>query len=176
MRAPARPAAALLLALLAGAAGAAGLAPGDRAPDFEAIDADSKTHVLSSHRGVERVVLYFYPKDETPGCTREACAFRDDWERFRALDTQVYGVSLDDAASHRRFASKHDLPFPLLVDPDGHIAALYGVPHRGAVLNRSTVVVDRRGIVRLVDHEVDITSQNARLLEFLAGLDDGASP
>lgn len=148
---------------------------GDPAPSFASEAADGQTINLEQFRGDKRVVLYFYPKDETPGCTREACAFRDDWQRFAELDTTVLGISLDDAEAHRRFAENHKLPFPLLVDPEGLVAARYGVARRGDYLNRSTFLIDRRGVIRYATHEVKIAGQNQRLLELIAGIGESDS-
>src|SRR5262245_22865711 len=102
------------------------LAARARAPGFAARDQDGHTRTLTEFRG-RAVVLYFYPRDGTPGCTREACAFRDVWRRLAATGAQVLGVSTDDVAAHARFAREHHLPFPLLADPGGRIADLYGV-------------------------------------------------
>ena len=91
---------------------------GALAPDFSLPDQQGTLRRLSDYRG-QWVVVYFYPKDETPGCTREACAFRDDWQQLRALNAQVIGISLDDKQSHAEFTRKHKLPFLLLSDTDG---------------------------------------------------------
>jgi peroxiredoxin Q/BCP len=95
------------------------------------------------------VVLFFYPKDDTPGCAREACAFRDDYEEFGKLDAEVVGISSDSVDSHRRFAAKHDLPFTLLSDEGGKVRRLYGVPNSfGLFPGRVTYVIDEEGVVR----------------------------
>lgn len=98
---------------------------GSPAPGFELRDQDGKTHRLDDHAG-RWLVLYFYPRDDTPGCTREACGLRDDIGVFDELGASVIGISVDDAASHAAFARKYMLPFPLLADPDGKTAAAYG--------------------------------------------------
>lgn len=98
---------------------------GDRAPAFALADQDGTTRSLEDYRG-RWLVLYFYPKDDTPGCTKEACGFRDASEDLRALDAAVVGVSADDAAAHAKFAAKYDLNFPLLVDPDKVVLEAYG--------------------------------------------------
>ncbi|MDH4134771.1 MAG: peroxiredoxin [Gammaproteobacteria bacterium] len=108
-----------------GAAQAAELAPGEPAPAFALKDQDNKTHSLADYRG-QWVVLYFYPKDDTPGCTTEACNFRDDLPALRALGVAILGISTDDTQSHARFAEKFKLPFPLLSDTDGRVAKSYG--------------------------------------------------
>src|SRR5215210_4766119 len=99
---------------------------GQPAPAFTLRDADGKRVSLADLRG-KKVVLYFYPKDDTPGCTRQACGFRDDHTRFQEGNVVILGVSPDDEASHRLFAQKYDLPFTLLADPGGEVAAAYGV-------------------------------------------------
>ncbi|MBI5621342.1 thioredoxin-dependent thiol peroxidase [Candidatus Falkowbacteria bacterium] len=99
---------------------------GDAAPAFSAIDHNGKTHSLSGYAG-QWVLLYFYPKDDTPGCTTEACALRDDFTQFKKIKAVVLGVSKDSAASHQKFAAKFDLPFPLLVDEDLTMIKAYGV-------------------------------------------------
>ena len=104
---------------------ASGLEIGALAPDFELIDQAKTTHSLSKYKG-KWVVLYFYPKDDTPGCTKEACAFRDDVAVLQSLDAQVLGVSVDSAASHADFAKKYSLQFPLLADIEGKVAKSYG--------------------------------------------------
>nr|HRC62995.1 peroxiredoxin [Dehalococcoidia bacterium] len=101
------------------------LEAGDSAPDFDLPDQDGVRHRLSDYRG-QTVVLYFYPKDDTPGCTKEACSFRDNELAIRAAGAQILGVSADSAASHQRFRAKHDLPFPLLVDANAEVSTSYG--------------------------------------------------
>ena len=102
---------------------------GGAAPEFELSDQDGQLHSLEDYRD-QWVVLYFYPKDETPGCTTEACEFRDNIFAFRDLNAQILGVSLDDVESHKAFAENHGLPFPLLADVDGVAATAYGVKTR----------------------------------------------
>ena len=123
---------------------------GEQAPDFTLPDAEGNPVRLRELLDRKVVVLYFYPKDETIGCTVEACAFRDAYEDFTAAGAQVVGVSRDDVASHARFATHHHLPFTLLSDTDGAVHRLYGVQARlgGLVRDRVTFVIDRSGIVR----------------------------
>jgi peroxiredoxin Q/BCP len=138
-----------LLDLLGG--GEPGIKPGDTAPDFALPDGAGKTVRLSDFRGRKPVVLYFYPKDDTPGCTKEACAFRDQYEDFTAAGAEVIGVSSDDAAAHTRFAEKYKLPFLLLTDAGGKVRKQYGVPATlGLLPGRVTFVIDREGVVRHV--------------------------
>ncbi|MGF1570727.1 MAG: thioredoxin-dependent thiol peroxidase [Nodosilinea sp.] len=102
------------------------LNPGEAAPEFTLPDAEGNTHSLADLRG-KRVVLYFYPRDNTPGCTKEACGFRDNYAAYQDKETVVLGVSTDDAKSHAKFIQKYDLPFPLLIDEGGEMASRYGV-------------------------------------------------
>ncbi len=125
-----------------------------RAPSFALSDQDGIRRSLDEFHG-KVVVLYFYPKDATPGCTREACAFRDAWARLEAAGVQVLGVSTDDVASHRAFAAEHDLPFPLLADTDGAVARAYGVSTPMGMAARTTFLIDGEGVVRRVWEDVD---------------------
>lgn len=102
------------------------LSVGDPAPNFRLPDAEGQTYSLADLKG-QRVVLYFYPRDNTPGCTKEACGFRDQYGGYQAKNVVVLGVSADDAKSHSKFIAKHSLPFPLLVDEGGEVASRYGV-------------------------------------------------
>lgn len=102
------------------------LTVGDPAPDFSLTDAEGQVYNLSDLKG-QRVVLYFYPRDNTPGCTKEACGFRDRYATYQEQDVVVLGVSADDAKSHTKFITKYSLPFPLLVDDGGEVASRYGV-------------------------------------------------
>ncbi len=111
---------------------------GAAAPDFSLPDQAGKTHTLQSFAG-HYLVLYFYPKDDTPGCTQEACAFRDDLTQLTEMGAQVVGISVDDSDSHAEFAKKYHLPFPLLADQDGTVAASYG-----ALLNLGIMKIARR--------------------------------
>jgi len=121
---------------------------GDAAPDFALPDRDGKTVRLSDYRGKKPVVLYFYPKDDTPGCTKEACAFRDQYEDFKEAGAEVIGVSSDTRESHAKFASKYRLPFVLLSD-DGTLRSRYGVKATlGLLPGRVTFVIDEEGIIR----------------------------
>ena len=101
------------------------LEAGDKAPAFTLKDQDGKTHSLKDYAG-QTVVLYFYPKDDTPGCTKEACSFRDNFGAIEEAGAVILGVSADDASSHQKFRAKYDLPFPLLVDEGAKVATKYG--------------------------------------------------
>ncbi|HWP64960.1 MAG TPA: peroxiredoxin [Candidatus Limnocylindria bacterium] len=131
--------------------GEAGVKPGDRAPDFTLPDATGRMVSLADFRGRKPVVLYFYPKDDTPGCTKEACSFRDHYEDFAAAGAEVIGVSSDSGEAHRKFIEKHRLPFTLLSDRQGEVRKRYGVPATlGLLPGRVTFVIDRDGVVRHV--------------------------
>ena len=132
-----------------------GLVPvGEAAPAFMLQDQTGRVRQLSEYRG-HPVVLYFYPRDATPGCTTEACAFRDAWDRLQSTGAVVLGVSTDDVESHRRFHDEHQLPFELLADPDGRVAQQYGVPMRMGMTARVTFLIDEEGVVRHVWENVD---------------------
>ena len=125
---------------------------GDLAPDFPLGD-DPDAGSLAGLRGRVNVVLFFYPKDQTPGCTAQACAFRDDHAAFRELGAEVIGISGDSAASHRSFAGRHELPFRLVTDGDGSIRRRYGIRKTwGLIPGRVSILVDRSGMIRQV-HE-----------------------
>ena len=126
------------------------LAPGDSIAPFALRDAEGVERRSDQLQG-RPLVLFFYPKDDTPGCTAEACAFRDSFDDLRALGAEVWGVSGDDAASHRRFAERHRLPFPLLVDQGNALRQAFGVPSvLGLLPGRVTYVIDGQGTVRHV--------------------------
>jgi len=118
------------------------LDPGKKAPAFNLKDQDGKTRRLADYAG-RPVVLYFYPKDDTPGCTKEACAFRDNLPRFKPTKAAVLGVSVLDEASKARFASKYDLPFPLLADPDHSVAEKFGVWQKRSLYGRTYMGIAR---------------------------------
>ena len=128
--------------------GEPGVKVGERAPDFTLPDADGKDVRLADFAG-RPVVLYFYPKDDTPGCTKEACTFRDQYQDFQDAGAAVLGVSSDSSESHRKFAARHRLPFPLLADRGGKVRKRYGVPATlGLLPGRVTFVIDGGGVVR----------------------------
>src|SRR5436190_8682093 len=118
------------------------IAEGKKAPAFTLTDQDGKKVSLADFAGKD-VVLYFYPKDDTPGCTKEACGFRDDWRAFQKLDTVVLGVSADDGKSHRKFVDKYKLPFTLLSDPDRKVMEKYGAYGEKMLYGKKTVGVIR---------------------------------
>jgi len=134
--------------------------PGDPAPDF-ALDADDGSRIsLADLRG-QKVVLYFYPKDDTPGCTREACEFRDSHPRYQAKDAVVLGVSPDKVSKHQKFRDKYDLPFRLLADPEHEVAEKYGVWQQKSFMGRkfmgvarTTFLIDQEGRIEKVWEKV----------------------
>jgi len=148
---------------------------GSRAPEFELSDQDGQLHSLEDYRD-QWVVLYFYPKDETPGCTTEACEFRDNIFAFRDLNAQILGVSLDDAASHKAFAEKHGLPFPLLADVDGATSTAYGVKTRMfgmTVAKRQTFIIGPDGSIAKHYEKVKPDEHSRQVLADLSELGAG---
>ena len=148
---------------------------GQPAPDFELPDQFGQLHSLEDYRD-QWVVLYFYPKDDTPGCTTEACEFRDNIFEFKKLNSQILGVSLDDVDSHQGFAERYDLPFPLLADPRGTVVNLYGVKTRMfgmAVAKRQTFLIDPAGNIAKHYQSVDPDNHSAEVLADLAELSVG---
>jgi len=122
---------------------------GDKAPDFTLPSQMGDNVTLSEFLGKKNIVLYFYPKDETPGCTREACTFRDSYEELTSLGAEVLGVSGQSVASHKSFATHHGLPFILLSDVGNKLRELYGVPSSmGIIPGRVTYIIDKKGVVR----------------------------
>lgn len=147
---------------------------GEAAPDFKLPSNSGGEVSLSEFKGKKSVVLYFYPKDETLGCTREACAFRDSYEAFKGQGAEVLGVSSDSVDSHKSFAEHHGLSFPLLSDPGGKVRKAYGVPSTlGFLPGRVTYIIDEEGIVR---HVFDSQIHPERhIAEALKGLQKGKS-
>lgn len=122
---------------------------GDPAPDFAVPDQNGHVISLSTLKNKACLVLFFYPKDNTPGCTAQSCSFRDNYQGFKELGAQVVGVSSDSSASHQGFAATHNLPYPLLSDDKGKLRKLFGVKSTlGLLPGRATFVVDRKGIIR----------------------------
>lgn len=145
------------------------LKEGDTAPDFELKDTDGRIVRLSDFRG-KKVVLYFYPKDDTPHCTIEACSFRDNLEKFTAKNTMILGFSLDDSSSHRRFMKKYDLPFTLLCGTK-EVAEKYGAYGDkgifGMGINRITYVIDEKGKIVKIFPKVDVKIHSKEILQLL---------
>lgn len=147
---------------------------GTKAPDFTLLDKDGKTVGLADFAG-KRVVLYFYPRDNTPGCTRQACAFAQNFEDFRRQDIVVIGISKDSVASHLKFAQKYDLPFILLSDPELQAIQAYGVWQEKKLYGkvsmgvvRSTYIIDPQGLIEKVMPKVKPDTNAAEILAYLA--------
>ena len=146
-----------------------------KAPDFSLPDKDGNTVRLSDFQG-KKVVLYFYPKDNTPGCTRQACAFAASYEQFKTQDIAVIGISKDSVASHLKFAQKYDLPFILLSDPELQAIQAYGVWQEKKLYGkvsmgvvRSTFIIDEEGMIAHIMPKVKPDTNAADILAYLAG-------
>ena len=146
---------------------------GTKAPDFTLFDKDGNEVSLSDFSG-KKIVLYFYPKDNTPGCTRQACAFAESFEKFKELDAVVIGISKDSVSSHVKFAEKYSLPFVLLSDPEHKVIEAfgawqekknYGKTYFGTV--RSTFIIDENGMIEKVMPKVKPDTNAAEILEYL---------
>lgn len=149
------------------------LKEGQHAPEFTGLDQEGKTVALSQFTG-QKVILYFYPKDDTPGCTAEACDFRDNYQGLIARGIVVLGVSVDDEKSHFKFAAKHNLPFTLLADTDQKIVQAYGVwaeknmyGKKYMGINRTTFIIDEQGIISHIIKKVDTKNSTAQVLQLL---------
>ena len=145
---------------------------GQAAPEFELLDQHANTQSLSNYKG-QWVILYFYPKNDTPGCTKEACEFRDDYKVLRAKNVQVLGISIDDSQSHAAFASKYQLPFPLLADTNGHTAKQYQALLNLGVIKlakRHTFIIDPHGIIQMIYRKVDAKTHSDQILSDLKKL------
>jgi len=150
------------------------LKEGAQAPDFTAKDQNGNDFTLSSLRGKE-VILYFYPKDDTPGCTAEACSFRDNYQSLLNEGFEVVGVSTDDEKSHQKFINKYQLPFTLISDTDKHIVESYGVwveknmygkKYMGTA--RKTFILDKEGTIKKVIEKVDTKNSSQQVLDLMA--------
>ncbi len=143
---------------------------GDRAPEFSLPDTYGNVVTLASLKG-KRVVLYFYPRDNTPGCTKEACGFRDNYAQFQAKNTLIFGISTDDAKSHLKFVEKFDLPFPLLCDVDAQVATAYESYGKKQMMGkeylgifRNTFVIDAEGKIEKIYLAVKAEPHPAQVL------------
>lgn len=138
------------------------------APDFKLQDQDGKEHLLALHRG-HYTLVYFYPKDDTAGCTKEACVIRDMYPEFESNNVKVFGISADSVESHKAFAAKYELPFTLLSDPDKKVITAYGAD--GMVFNkRISYLIGPDGMVAKVYPKVDPTSHGAEILKDILAL------
>lgn len=141
------------------------LKAGKKAPDFTLSDRDFKPVSLADFKG-SKVVIYFYPRDDTPGCTIQACAFRDAYEGFRAKNITVIGISMDSETSHQKFAVKYNLPFILLADQESKVIKAYGV--EGVLLPmRATFIIDENGVIEKVFEKATPDTNAADILEYL---------
>ena len=152
------------------------LKEGTKAPDFSLSSSDSGTISLKDLRG-KNVVLYFYPKDDTPGCTKEACSFRDLRKDFQALNTEIFGVSFDSINSHKKFITKYKLPFPLLSDEDKSVAKKYGVYKLKSFMGReymgierTTFVIDQNLKIRKIFPKVKVEGHTEEVLSAIKSL------
>ncbi|MCS7134018.1 MAG: peroxiredoxin [Candidatus Caldarchaeum sp.] len=146
--------------------------PGDRAPDFTALDSEGRTLSLRDLlKGHKLLVLYFYPKDDTPGCTTEACGFRDSMDRLKSSNVNVAGVSVDPPESHQKFAKKYNLNFTLLSDRDGKVASLYNAysEEKGRAI-RKTFIIDENGVIRAAFHKVQADGHAEEVLKTIREL------
>jgi peroxiredoxin Q/BCP len=150
---------------------------GGLAPDFSLPDENGELCKLSDYRG-EPVVLYFYPKDDTPGCTKEACGFRDDYSAYQEAGVTILGVSPDSSKSHTKFKTKFDLPFPLLADPEKKVIKMYGVWGLRKLFGRefegvlrTTFLIDKEGLIHKVFEKVKPADHSAEILTALAELE-----
>ena len=148
---------------------------GNKAPDFSATDQNGNKIKLSSFKGKKNVVLYFYPKDMTPGCTTEACDFRDQFKKFK--NTEILGVSIDSPERHQKFIGKYDLPFTLISDVDQKVVNKYGVWQEKKLYGRkfmgivrSTFIIDKSGVVRKIFPKVKVKGHIDEVLEALKEL------
>ena len=165
------------LGLLASRMAQAGEVPkvGEAAPDFNLPDQNGQMHGLHEYAG-KWLVLYFYPKDDTPGCTQEACAFRDDLHQLTDLGAQVVGVSVDDSSSHAEFAKKYHLPFPLLADRSTEVAARYGVLMNllfMKIARRYTFLIDPQGRISKVYDKVETSRHSKEIIEDMKRVSGG---
>ena len=147
------------------------LAKGDNAPDFKLLDQEGKLHKLADYKG-KYIVLYFYPKDMTPGCTKEACNFRDDFSKYKKNNIVILGISCDNINLHKKFAEKHDLPFTLLADTNKEVVKAYGAWGKKKFLgreyegiNRITYLIDKKGKIIKVFPKVKVEEHSNEILE-----------
>jgi len=151
------------------------LTVGDVVPEFELSDQIGQLHSLEDYRD-QWVVLYFYPKDQTPGCTTEACEFRDNIFEFKRLNAQILGVSLDNVESHQQFAEMYDLPFPLLADVEGKVSEAYGVKTRMfgmKMAKRQTFLINPQGTLAKHYEKVDVNEHSTEILTDLKEMGAG---
>lgn len=139
---------------------------GDIAPEFSLYDESNQKHTLSDYDG-KNVILYFYPKDNTPGCTKEACSFRDTFKQITELNSIILGVSYDSIDKHKSFKSKYSLPFTLLSDSTGSVTKLYGA-NGWFFPKRKTYIIDKNGVIIEIYNKVDISTHIKDIVELLS--------
>lgn len=146
---------------------------GKKAPDFTLLDQDGKKVSLKDFKG-KKIVLYFYPKDNTSGCTKEACNFRDDFPKFKKTDAVIIGISPDSVSSHKKFVEKYNLPFTLLADEEKNVVekfgvwkekSMYGKKYMG--VERTTFIIDEAGKIKKIFNKVKVDGHNAEVMEAL---------
>jgi peroxiredoxin Q/BCP len=146
------------------------LQEGDIAPEFTLSSQEGTKISLADYKGKKNVVLYFYPKDDTPGCTKEACTFRDDIEQFKNADTEILGVSTDNVKSHQKFVNKYQLNFPLLADDNKEVVKKYGVGSLFGTASRMTYLIDKNGVIKKIFAKVKVAEHSAELQGLLKGM------
>jgi thioredoxin-dependent peroxiredoxin len=152
------------------------LKEGQKAPSFSSVDQNGNTISLKDYKG-KNVVLYFYPKDDTPGCTKQACNFRDELPSFKNLDAVILGVSADSSKSHKQFSGKYNLPFTLVADEDKKIIEDYGVWKQKSMfgkkymgIERTTFIIDGEGVIRKIFPKVKVDNHNREVMDVLKEL------
>ncbi len=148
------------------------LQKGEKAPDFSLPSSEGGEVRLKDFQGEKSVLLFFYPKDSTPGCTKEACGFRDLYQKFQKLKTVVFGISLDPLESHEKFINKYELPFPLLSDKEIKVSKAYGVYSQKNMygkrywgINRTTFLINQDGIIEEIFHKVKVETHPQEVLD-----------
>lgn len=151
---------------------------GQKAPEWTLEDQDGVTHSLGSNKG-SWVLMYFYPKDDTPGCTKEACAFRDSFPAFKKIKAKVFGISVDSVAKHRKFADKYELPFTLLADPEKEVVSAYGVWGKKKFMGREymgtmriSFLIDPKGVIAKIYEQVKPETHAEEVLKDLHDLSE----
>lgn len=138
---------------------------GDKAPDFKLQDSNGKIYSLSAYKGKNPVVIYFYPKADTPGCTKQACGIRDEWSKFEKNGIQVLGISVDSKDALKKFEQKYNLNFPLLSDESKEVCKAYGVLNMLGFANRTTFIIDKEGKIAHIIEKVNVETHANEVLE-----------
>lgn len=142
------------------------LKAGEKAPDFTLTDSEGKSVSLADYKG-QKLVIYFYPRDDTPGCTKQACTFRDNYDEFKKKKIIVIGISKDSVDSHQRFATKYELPFILLADKGGVVIGAYDVKGTFGAM-RTTYIVDEKGVIEKVFEKASPKTNATEIIEYLS--------